>query len=108
MPFCGPKLSLCGVILSAWGIVQLVSDEILKIFLNFLRIYYNTIGKKTRELKRINFTEICLDIFRFLKVKFYFLWKIFKKKFREIDLVDFTFDFTSFFGLNFLKFSGLL
>ena len=93
MPFCGPKLSLCGVILSAWGIVQLVSDEILKIFLNFLRIYYNTIGKKTRELKRINFTEICLDIFRFLKVKFYFLWKIFKEKLREIDLV---FDFTSF------------
>lgn len=24
MPLCGPKLSLCGVILSAWGIVQLV------------------------------------------------------------------------------------
>ena len=23
MPFCGPKLSLCGVVLSAWGIVQL-------------------------------------------------------------------------------------
>jgi len=23
MPLCGPKLSLCGVILSAWGIVQL-------------------------------------------------------------------------------------
>ena len=24
MAICGPKLSLCGVILSAWGIVQLV------------------------------------------------------------------------------------
>jgi ribonuclease kappa len=24
MPICGPKLSLCGVILSAWGILQLV------------------------------------------------------------------------------------
>ncbi|XP_075217122.1 ribonuclease kappa [Lycorma delicatula] len=24
MPFCGPKLSLCGVIISVWGIVQLV------------------------------------------------------------------------------------
>jgi len=23
MPLCGPKLSLCGVVLSAWGIVQL-------------------------------------------------------------------------------------
>ncbi|TRY63564.1 hypothetical protein TCAL_09689 [Tigriopus californicus] len=23
MPLCGPKLSLCGVILSAWGIIQL-------------------------------------------------------------------------------------
>lgn len=23
MPVCGPKLSLCGVVLSAWGIVQL-------------------------------------------------------------------------------------
>ena len=23
MPICGPKLSLCGVVLSAWGIIQL-------------------------------------------------------------------------------------
>ena len=23
MPLCGPKLSLCGVVLSAWGIIQL-------------------------------------------------------------------------------------
>ncbi|CAG9838764.1 unnamed protein product [Diabrotica balteata] len=23
MPFCGPKLSLCGLIISAWGIIQL-------------------------------------------------------------------------------------
>ena len=23
MPLCGPRLSLCGVVLSAWGIVQL-------------------------------------------------------------------------------------
>jgi len=23
MPVCGPKLSLCGVVLSAWGIIQL-------------------------------------------------------------------------------------
>merc|ERR1711874_190999 len=23
MPLCGPKLSLCGVVLSAWGILQL-------------------------------------------------------------------------------------
>jgi hypothetical protein len=25
MAFCGPKLSLCGIVTSAWGIVQLVS-----------------------------------------------------------------------------------
>ena len=37
MPFCGPKLSLCGVILSAWGIVQLVSDEILKLVFEFFK-----------------------------------------------------------------------
>jgi len=24
MPICGPKLSLCGLILSVWGIIQLV------------------------------------------------------------------------------------
>ena len=23
MPLCGPKLSLCGVVISAWGILQL-------------------------------------------------------------------------------------
>lgn len=23
MPICGPKLSVCGIVLSAWGIVQL-------------------------------------------------------------------------------------
>lgn len=25
MKFCGPKLSLCGIIISIWGIIQLVS-----------------------------------------------------------------------------------
>ncbi|EDS25706.1 salivary secreted ribonuclease [Culex quinquefasciatus] len=24
MPFCGPKLSLCGLIISVWGIIQLL------------------------------------------------------------------------------------
>jgi ribonuclease kappa len=26
MKLCGPKLSLCGLIISVWGIIQLVSD----------------------------------------------------------------------------------
>ena len=50
MPFCGPKLSLCGVILSAWGIVQLVSDEILKLIFEFFMNYH------TKHI--VNFTDI--------------------------------------------------
>lgn len=35
MRICGPKLSLCGLIISIWGIIQLVSGqyEIREIFL---------------------------------------------------------------------------
>lgn len=31
MKICGPKLSLCGLIVSAWGIIQLVSGLLWKI-----------------------------------------------------------------------------
>ena len=44
-------------------------------------------GQKTCEIKLINFKEFFLIFFDFLRVKFQFLWKIFKKKFREIDLL---------------------
>ena len=51
--------------------------------------------KKTREIKKINFTKLIL---------FPKNGKYPKTKYREIDL----FDFTSFFGLNFLKIYGSL
>lgn len=42
MRICGPKLSLCGLIISIWGIIQLVSET------NFLRIMkYFLYTKKT-------------------------------------------------------------
>lgn len=37
MKICGPKLSLCGLIISVWGIVQLVSTENL-ISSNFQKV----------------------------------------------------------------------
>jgi hypothetical protein len=36
MKFCGPKLSLCGIIISIWGIIQLVSFS-----LRFICLYSN-------------------------------------------------------------------
>lgn len=37
MKVCGPKYALCGVIISAWGVIQLVSIK----FFNGHLIYYN-------------------------------------------------------------------
>lgn len=37
MPVCGPKLSLCGLIISTWGIIQLVSNLQLKV--KFFKMY---------------------------------------------------------------------
>ena len=54
-------------------------------------------------MKIINFTEFFL-YFPFSQTKILIFMENIKKFFREIDL----FDFTSFFGLDFLKFSGPL
>ena len=62
---------------------------------------YKSSGQKTREIKFINFTDLFWDILHLLQAIFV---ENIQKSFREIDL----FDFTSFFGLDFLKFSGQL
>jgi len=46
MKFCGPKLSLCGIIISIWGIIQLVSFCKLIVFWSAITdvyIIYNTV-----------------------------------------------------------------
>ena len=53
-------------------------------------------------MKWINFTDFVLDIFHFLKV--FDVCGKYSKKNREINLID----FTCFFGLHMLKFSGQL
>lgn len=77
MKICGPKYALCGLILSTWGIFQLVSHFFNLITLNVLRNFkINNCASCIKNCKKIHFIYfIYSDVISPCLFEFYYLGK---------------------------------